>query len=132
VTREANGELLRIRAYEEPDRYVLALSGELDISTVATFEDAALRLCRLGAKEVLFDISEVDFIDSTGLRAILTIKATCEEHSCLFTMTHGSRQANRLFELTRLAERLPFRRRERARPRREIQLWGEGAVAGSE
>ena len=48
-------------------------------------------------------------------------------------MTHGSGQAERLFELTRLVERLPFRKSGRTRPRREIELWastGGGEEAG--
>jgi hypothetical protein len=42
-------------------------------------------------------------------------------------MTHGSGQAERLFELTRLIERLPFRKSGLTRPRREIELDREAA-----
>jgi len=115
-------DALAIRAYEESDRHVLVLAGELDMSGVSAFESAATQLCRRGARELLVDISDVDFIDSSGLRSILTVKAVCEEHACPFSMTHGSGQAERLFELTRLVERLPFRKSGRTRPRREIEL----------
>ena len=118
-----SGELLEIHAYEEPDRCVLTLNGELDLAGVPAFEDAALRLCRLGARELLIDISEVGFIDSSGLRAILSVKHICKEHACELSMTHGSEQSEVLFELTRLLERLPFRRHRREEPRREIELW---------
>jgi anti-sigma B factor antagonist len=120
-------DALTIRAYEESDRYVLELSGELDMGGVATFEAAAVRLCGLGAAEVLVDITKVDFIDSSGLRAILLVKAACEERGCRFAMSHGSGQAEKLFELTRLVERLPFRKSGVTRQRREIDLWAETA-----
>jgi anti-sigma B factor antagonist len=120
-------DVLAIRAYEEPDRHVLVLSGELDMSGVPAFESAALALCEMGAYEVLVDITDVGFIDSSGVRAILRIKATCEERSCRFSMTHGSGQAEKLFELTRLIERLPFRKSGHTRPRREIELDPEPA-----
>jgi anti-sigma B factor antagonist len=120
-------EALVIRAYEESDRYVLVLSGELDMSGVAAFESAAVRLCELGAGEVLVDITKIDFIDSTGLRAILTVKAACEQRGCHFSMSHGSGQPERLFELTRLVERLPFRKSGVTRQRREIDLFQETA-----
>ena len=121
-------DALLIRAYEEPDRHVLVLSGELDMCGAPEFEAAALRLCELGARELLVDISEIGFIDSSGLRAILTVKAACEEHACLFSMTHGSGQAERLFELTRLVDRLPFRKSAARRAaRREIRVAGEAA-----
>lgn len=123
-------DALTIRAYEESDRYVLVLSGELDMSGVAAFEAAAVRLCGLGAGEVLVDITKIDFIDSSGLRAILTVKAACEERGCRFSMSHGSGQAEKLFELTRLVERLPFRKSGVTRQRREIEL--SAATAGGD
>lgn len=115
-------DALTIRAYEESDRYVLVLSGELDMSGAPAFEAAAIRLCALGAGEVLVDITEIGFIDSSGLGAILAVKAACEERGCRFSMTHGSGQAEKLFELTRLIERLPFRKSAITRERREIDL----------
>lgn len=114
---------LTILAFEESDRHVLVIEGELDLSGVPAFEAAAWQLCDLGARHILVDISGVDFIDSTGLRAILAVKAVCDEHECAFSMTHGSDQAERLFELTRLVDRLPFRKSGQTRPRREIELW---------
>ncbi len=123
-------ELLEIHAYEEPGRYVLTLRGELDLAGAPAFEDAAARLCRLGARELLIDIAEVGFIDSSGVRAILAVKHLCQEHSCELSMTHGSEQADVLFELTRLLERLPFRRRGRQQTRREIELWPASEQSG--
>ncbi len=121
---------LTIRAYEESDRYVLELSGELDMGGVATFEAAAVRLCGLGADEVLVDITKIDFIDSSGLRAILLVKSACEERGCRFAMSHGSGQAEKLFEVTRLVDRLPFRKSGVTRQRREIDLWAETSSGG--
>ncbi|HXB16900.1 MAG TPA: STAS domain-containing protein [Solirubrobacteraceae bacterium] len=117
-----DGEQLEIRAYEEPDRYVLVLTGELDLAAVAAFEAAAEQLCEMGARRLLVEITGVDFIDSSGLRAILNVKAECDRRDIEFSMTHGSGQAERLFELTRLVERLPFRKSGRTRPRRPVEL----------
>jgi anti-sigma B factor antagonist len=125
-----DGDPLTIRAYEESDRHVLVVEGELDLSGVSAFQSAASQLRDLGARHILIDITGVEFIDSSGLRAILAVKATCDEHGCGFSMTHGSGQAERLFELTRLVERLPFRKSGRTRPRREIELWT--STAGGE
>jgi anti-anti-sigma regulatory factor len=64
----------------------------------------------------------VGFIDSTGIRAILTVKAACEGRSCEFSMTHGRENVDHLLELTRLIDRLTFRARRRELARREIAL----------
>jgi anti-sigma B factor antagonist len=123
-------DALTLRAYEESDRYVLELAGELDMGGVAAFEAAAIRLCGLGADELLVDITKVDFIDSSGLRAILLVKSTCEEHGCRFAMSHGSGQAEKLFEVTRLVDRLPFRKSNVTRQRHEIDLWAQTRGGG--
>ena len=123
-----NQPSLTIRAFEEPGRHVLVLRGELDMAGVPAFEDAAARVCELGRGELLVDISDVAFIDSTGVRAILKVKAACERIGCEFSMTHAGEQGERLFELTRLLDHLPFRSRERPeRFRREIELWPDGS-----
>ena len=122
-----NQQSLTIRAYEEPGRYVLTLGGELDIAGVPAFEAAATRLCQLGRGELLVDISDVAFIDSTGVRAILSIKAACQRHTCEFSMTHAGDHADRVFELTKLLDHLPFRARRPERFRREIDLWPDAA-----
>lgn len=92
---------------------------------VPAFKAAAARLCDMGARDLLVDITELGFVDSSGLRAILEVKDTCTKQSVHFSMTHGSGQAEKLFELTRLVDRLPFRKSGRTRPRREIELWAE-------
>jgi anti-sigma B factor antagonist len=123
-----NEPSLTIRGYEEPGRHVLVLAGELDMAGVPRFEAAAVQLCELGRGELLVDISDVAFIDSTGVRAILQVKAACERRNCEFSMTHAGEQGERLFEVTRLLEHLPFRSRSRPqRFRREIELWPDGA-----
>ncbi|HEY4452573.1 MAG TPA: STAS domain-containing protein [Solirubrobacteraceae bacterium] len=122
-----NQRSLTIRAYEEPGRYVLTLDGELDIAGAPAFEAAATRLSQLGRGELLVDISDVEFIDSTGVRSILSIKAACERHDCEFSMTHATDGAARIFELTRLLDHLPFRARRTERFRREIDVWPDPA-----
>jgi anti-anti-sigma factor len=124
-----NQQSLTIQAFEEPGRYVLTLGGELDLAGVAAFEAAATRLAGMGQGELLVDITDVSFIDSNGVRAILAVKAGCEKRQCAFSMTHGSESAERIFELTKLLDHLPFRRRQVERFRREIELWPEDSGA---
>ena len=127
-----NQQPLTVRAFEEPGRFVLALSGELDMAGVPLFEAAASTLCERGCEELVVDISEVGFIDSVGVRAILAVKARCTAHSCEFSMTHGSGQAERIFELTRLLDHLPFRSKRQERFRRELDLWPSAPAPAEE
>jgi anti-sigma B factor antagonist len=57
----------------EPGRAVLALTGELDFATAPDFSQNVLALAR-ERPELLVDVSGVEYIDSTGLRALLLAK----------------------------------------------------------
>ncbi len=106
--------ILDIRARGEAGRHRLLLAGELDLTSAEDVTAAVGALCAEGAKEIVLDISELSFMDSTGLRAILHSKTICEESSCDFALAPGeaevSEQLRRLFEVTGLLDRLPFRK----------------------
>ena len=53
------------------DGHTLALAGELDIATAPDLEAMIHSLCADGAGEIVLDIGQVSFVDSSGLRAIL-------------------------------------------------------------
>jgi anti-anti-sigma factor len=110
--------VLSIQSHSEGDRHTLLLTGELDIATAPELEARAQELCARSATELVIDLSELEFIDSAGLNAILRVRTLCQEHMCEFCLTPGARPVQRLFELTRLIDRLPFRK-SRHRPEQD-------------
>jgi anti-sigma B factor antagonist len=92
--------------------YTLVLTGELDLASAPVLETATARLCANGASEIVFDLGGLAFIDSTGLRTILSCISLCEEHLCNLWLIPGKRAIQRLFELAGLLDRLPFREPE--------------------
>ncbi|MHB8533120.1 MAG: STAS domain-containing protein [Solirubrobacteraceae bacterium] len=103
----------------EPDgRARLVLSGELDLATAPELEAALTRLCESGVHEIEIDLGEIDFIDSTGLRAILLAKDSSAKAGIeFFLVPSRSERHRRLFELTGL--RSLFSRREAGQGRSE-------------
>lgn len=91
------------------DRCTLMLKGELDLASAPILEAAIARLCADGASEIVLDLGGLSFIDSTGLRTILSSMSLCEQHLCNFWLIPGPRAVQRLFELAGMLERLPFR-----------------------
>ena len=103
---------LVIESRVEQGRSRLAMTGELDLASSGNLVDAVSQLCAAGAKELVLDIAALDFIDSTGLRAILNSRAICADSQCELSITPGpdsiKPQVRRLFQVTGLLERLPF------------------------
>ena len=87
---------------------VLRLSGELDLATIADAEDALARTESEGRGGITLDLRYLAFIDSTGLRFILSTHARAVEQDRPFAIVRGPDVVHRVFVLTRLDERLPF------------------------
>ncbi len=100
---------LGIEERADGDQRTLLLTGELDIAGAAPLEQTVARLCREGVKEVVLDLRELSFLDSIGFRAILASKALCEEYECDFFLTRARAPVQRLFDVTGVLRKLPFR-----------------------
>ena len=100
-----------LRDNAQHDCHTLSLVGELDLVTAPELQTTINRLCKDGAREIVLDLHELTFIDSTGLRTILAASQVCERHGCDFSLIRVQPPAQRLFELTGLVGRLTFRGR---------------------
>lgn len=74
-------------------------SGDLDLFTAPQLAEAVAEACD-GRRLVILDLSQVTFIDSSGLHAIVTAQARLAEADCRLVLVPGGRQVQRIFELT--------------------------------
>jgi anti-anti-sigma factor len=90
--------------------WTVLLSGELDIATAPRVQEAIDRIFARGSTRALtLDLSKLDFIDSSGLAAIVCAGNLCERNGCEFALIRGPDVVQRVFELSGLAATLPFR-----------------------
>lgn len=107
---------LQVRDISKDARHTLFLVGEMDFVTAPMLEARIVQLCAAGACQIVLDLTELSFVDSRGLMAILLSRKRCESRGCEFSMTRGQKPVQRLFELTGFIDKLPFR--EAASPAR--------------
>lgn len=79
----------------------LRLVGELDVSTVGEFEEALASL--EGRGQVKVDLSELTFIDSSGLHAIVAFAGTANGDGPVIVQGVSERM-RRVFEITNVAQ----------------------------
>jgi anti-sigma B factor antagonist len=113
------------------DRYTLSLGGELDIATAPELEETITRLCDEGAREIVLDLHELHFIDSSGLRAVLAGRELCERNGCELSLARVQPRAQPVFELTPVIERLSFRGRALAKRITRRRTRDAGTPVGS-
>jgi len=87
---------------------VIALSGELDLAGAAALEQELGRLGAEAANAVVLDLRGVAFMDSSGLRLIALAAQRAEDLGRRLALVPGPEQVMRVFEITRMRERLDF------------------------
>ncbi len=88
----------------------LLLGGELDIASAPGLQRTVTRLCALPSTRALtLDMSNLTFIDSTGLAAIVYASRVCEQRDIPLEVVRGPQAVQAVFALTGLDELLPFR-----------------------
>jgi anti-anti-sigma factor len=80
------------------------LSGELDAGTAPQLRSAVTASLADGASSVVFDCSELSFIDSMGLNALIEARDAAAEQRGTATVTGASGTVLRVLRLTGLAE----------------------------
>lgn len=91
----------------EGDGLRLRLTGELDITSVPVLEDRLSR-SRTNGVAVRLDLSELDFIDSSGLHALIRAMNEASADGWRLEIDRDvAAQARRLFELTGLDRLIP-------------------------
>jgi anti-anti-sigma factor len=97
---------LGIETRVEREVTVIELSGEFDLAAVPQFE-AALRKAETGGVDVvLVDLNGLEFMDSSGLRALVMADQRARGASRRLAIVPGPPVVKRVFEITQLDERL--------------------------
>jgi anti-sigma B factor antagonist len=86
---------------------VVRLRGELDVATAPEFERVLLRL-RPPHQRVVLDLSELRFMDSTGLRILLQARRTASEGGWQLTLRSVPPNIQRLLKLSGVGESIPI------------------------
>ncbi len=86
----------------------LELSGEFDIGGVPKVEGAIRRLEEERPALLILDLSGLTFIDSSGLRVILTADRRAKEQSRRFALVQGPSAVQRIFKITGIDTVLEF------------------------
>jgi anti-sigma B factor antagonist len=92
----------------ERDTASIRTIGELDLATVPILAGHVAQLREAGCRHLIFDLSELGFIDSTGLRFLLECHAQSRQDSFTMALVPGPAAVQQVFELTDTRNHLPF------------------------
>jgi anti-sigma B factor antagonist len=84
----------------EPRHALVMLAGELDTSNVAQLYEELAGLIREGVRHIAIDLAELQFVDSTGLSALVAAHKRAEALGGELILPSPNRDIRRLFEVT--------------------------------
>ena len=101
--------LLSFQTTISGDVAVVSLSGELDVAGSALLEHELNRVAAdHDANGLVLDLSELDFMDSTGLRLVVLADDRAKADGRHLWLVRGKPDVQRVFEITRMTDRLDF------------------------
>lgn len=93
---------LELSTRQEGERAVVTVAGEVDLETASQLGDHALHALRDGATHLVLDLTGVTFMDSTGLKVLISIQRRAELAGGTLAVAGPSRSVRRLLALTGL------------------------------
>ena len=97
---------LIVESQREANRVTNSLHGELDIATCRSL-DQRLRDAESAAK-ITVDLTRLEFMDSTGLRTLLSAQKRASTNGHQLTLRRGPDAVHRIFEITGTERRFTF------------------------
>jgi anti-anti-sigma factor len=88
---------------------VVRLRGELDLASAAELGPELERLAVAdGVEAAVLDLRDLEFMDSSGLRMVANSQLRFRDAGRRFALVPGREPVQRVFEITRMAERLDW------------------------
>lgn len=103
---EISSDYFRLDARQTGTTLFLSLAGEFDWATTGRVEGALEKTNGQSLEQVVFDLSDLTFIDITALKVILKTQERARAAGFQMTVVRPRGLANRIFTLTRAAETL--------------------------
>lgn len=97
---------LGIDVREEAGLAHVVVQGEFDLAGIQQFEDRVRDAETSAPRAIVIDLSDVEFMDSSGLRALVMASERAEKAGRRLAIVPGPPQVRRVFEITQLDSRL--------------------------
>jgi anti-sigma B factor antagonist len=105
--RVAMGEEQSVTVRREHGVVIAAVTGDIDVSTVAGLRERLFELAD-GGEPLIVDLNRVTFIDSTGLGVLIGVARRAAAHGASVHAVCSHPQTRRLLWLTGVDRRIPL------------------------
>jgi anti-anti-sigma factor len=105
-TAAARDLVLEVR--QRGNAAILTPKGELDATTAPDLVDLCRSIHARGARDIVIDLTDTSFLDSSGLRALISAQQLFAAPSAAMRLSHPSPPVMRLLDITGLTDYFPI------------------------
>lgn len=100
--------MMQIATTPGSDRYLITVSGEVDLATSPDLDVAIIAAIDSGATSVVIDLTDVSFMDSSGLGVIVRALKRCREAENDLDLVITNERVLKVFGITGLDQVIPI------------------------
>src|SRR5690349_10564075 len=101
---ESQSVPLRAMAVHEQGRVTVMVNGELDLGSASALHREVHSLLSLPVESIVLDLSGLEFVDSSGIRALNDLRVASADRGIPFSIGPVSPAARTLLELTGMTD----------------------------
>ncbi len=90
------------------DRYVITVSGEVDLATSPDLDNAIIAAIESGTSSLAIDLTDVSFMDSSGLGVVVRGLKRCREADKDLDLVITNERVLKVFGITGLDQVIPI------------------------
>lgn len=98
---------MEISVFQSDQGLGIKIAGRLDASNSGEFEKKLEELYDFGNHNIIFDLSELDYISSAGLRVFMLAWNSCNEHKKRIALLQANEIVAEVFEISGLSDIMP-------------------------
>jgi anti-anti-sigma factor len=83
---------------------VLTVTGDIDLASAADFETCLRSALDRAPSSIVIDLAALTFIDSSGLRALVSVSKEAQSRDATIALRNVPRHAQRVLDITGLSE----------------------------
>ncbi len=95
---------LNLTTDRDGSRAVIGVAGELDAHSAPALDEEVARVVADGVSDVVLDLSGTSFLDSFGLRCLLSAQRSVADHGGQLSLRAPSKSVARLLDIAGLTE----------------------------
>ena len=99
---------MQIELTPDVARYIISVSGEVDLATSSELDKAVIDALESGTSGLIIDLSDLTFIDSSGLGVIVRALKRCRESEIELNLVITNERVLKVFGITGLDQVIPI------------------------